>query len=396
MYDNSKQYQTYHDKLCKLKERIFKKDIQIGHLRENSKHSRRKTYNTLDFLWLNIVLTSMKYIHIREKISYLQFLKSSNMLDSFYQLIGVPDLSRKIPSIGFFSDYVKYFDSHQLEQVINDVLHEMRDVNTPSQLMSIDGKDIRHCRAQNVKSVNVVVNNQLLSSFNVNSEMSWVKEHFLNYIDKMFKQDKKRYIFTGDGIYHHTEIRRFFAKRGYQAILPMSRLTHRFEGRLNSTVDMKAKQGFTLSYSENDKRNGMLINEKINIVKVDNNKRYKEFNQWKYVIKIESETTKLDDGQINFKTRRFITNVDVPLTMDSVKYFRQLIRKHWQVETYHQYKDMNLAEDRYSKSRKKAHYKSMLNNLAIMLHNTCGIKTKHQIEMFKNQVLMLVIFYLFF
>ena len=86
--------------------------------------------------------------------------------------------------------------------------------------MSIDGKDIRHCSGRNVKSVNVVVNHALRGSYIVDSEQTWIKDKLCEVIHEIFKAASERYVFIGDGAYHNTKIRVFFARTGYQPFCP--------------------------------------------------------------------------------------------------------------------------------------------------------------------------------
>ena len=81
--------------------------------------------------------------------------------------------------MGFF-DYVQYFDqaeiesnrieSNRIESIQNKALRSIYFIESEFNLVSIDGKDIRHCSGRNVKSVNVVVNHALRGSYIVDSE----------------------------------------------------------------------------------------------------------------------------------------------------------------------------------------------------------------------------------
>lgn len=84
-------------------------------------------------------------------------------------------------------------------------------------------------------------------------------------------------------------------------------------------------------------------------------------------------------------------NLDLPCIEASAKKIRQLIRQHWQVETFHRYKDVNIKEDRYSKARGKAGYKSMVNNFARLVQTLCSVDTKHDMKLFEKCVLALVV-----
>ena len=385
------------NKLAHLKEQLLGNSLVIGHLNANAKHSRRKIYETVDFLWINIVLTSLKFIHIREKRNYLLFLHNSNnhkLLLTFYKLINVTDFAITIPSIGFFSDYVKYFESQQLENIMNNALKQINFIKSEFNLLSIDGKDIRNCNGRNIKSVNVVVNHSLRGSYIVDSEMTWIKNKLTSLIDELFKQDNSL-IFIGDGIYHNTRIRKFFADKGYLAILPMMNLTRRFEGRLNSNIGIKINQKKHVKYSTTDKRSSCIINETVMIIPIKST-RYREFNKWTYVIDIETISTNFKTDKEHTKHRRFLTNIHLPCNGEAAIKLRGLVRQHWQVETFHQYKDVNLLEDKYSKARSKAGYKSMINNFARLLQEICGVNNKHDIERFKNSVLLAIAFLFMF
>lgn len=83
---------TFLKKIATLKTQLLGKSLHVGHLNAKAKYSRRKIYNTVDFLWLNIVLTSLGYVHIREKRHHLDMLSQTNngnALKHFYKLIGI-------------------------------------------------------------------------------------------------------------------------------------------------------------------------------------------------------------------------------------------------------------------------------------------------------------------
>ena len=379
-------------KLATLKTQLLGQKIQIGHLNAKARHSRRKIYNTVDFLWLNIVLTAVGMIHIREKRHCLDMLSHTNngkALINFYKLIGIEGFSTKLPSIGFFCDYVQYFDPAELEAIQNRALRSIAFIESEFNLLSIDGKDIRHCSEKNVKSVNVVVNHALRGSYIVDSEQTWIKNKLTEVIQEIFKEAPERYVFIGDGAYHNTRIRVFFARTGYLAILPMKKLTKRYRIRLNTVCDIKINQRQHVEVEEHIKRSGVIKHETIQLIPVENN-RYREFNRWTYVLSLLTKTTNIKTGVVNFKERRFLTNLKLPRVAESATKLRQLIRQHWQVETFHQYKDVNLKEDKYFKARTRAGYKSMINNFARLVQTLCAVNTKYDIELFKNSVLLLV------
>lgn len=379
-------------KLAKLKAQLLGSSLQVGHLNEKAKHSRRKIYNTVDFLWLNIVLTALGKVHIREKRHHLEMLSQTNdgkALRQFHKLIGIEGFSTKLPSIGFFCDYVQYFDAVELELIQNRALRSISFIESEFNLLSIDGKDIRHCSGRNIKSVNIVVNHALQRSYIVDSEQTWIKNKLCEEIQEIFKEDPTRYVFIGDGAYHNTKIRVFFAKTGYLAILPMKQLAKRFRIRLNTICDIKVNQRQHVEIEDYIKRNGVIAHETIRLIPVKNN-RYREFNRWTYVLHIVTKTTNIKTNLETFKERRFLTNINLPCLPKSANTLRQLIRQHWQVETFHQYKDVNLKEDKYFKARTRAGYKSMINNFARLVQTLCAVNTKHDMELFKNAVLLLV------
>ena len=196
-------------KLAKLKAQLLGNSLQVGHLNEKAKHSRRKIYNTVDFLWLNIVLTALGKVHIREKRHHLEMLSQTNdgkALRQFHKLIGIEGFSTKLPSIGFFCDYVQYFDAVELELIQNKALRSISFIESEFNLLSIDGKDIRHCSGRNVKSVNIVVNHALQRSYIVDSEQTWIKNKLCEEIQEIFKEDPTRYVFIEMG---RTTIRKY-------------------------------------------------------------------------------------------------------------------------------------------------------------------------------------------
>ena len=385
-------------KLPSLKHQFLDNQLNIGHLNPHATHSRKKIYNTVDFLWLNIVLTSLGYISIREKRHFLEFLNQSKgckQLISFYRIIGIAGFTQKVSSVGFFSDWIKYFDKQQLETVQNKALRAISFVKSEFNLLSIDGKDIRNCNGRNVKSINVVVNQSLRGSYIADSELTWIKNKLPSVIEDIFQEDPDKYVFIGDGIYHNTAIRNFFEDKGYLAILPMMGLTHQFKERLNTTVGLNISQNKHTQHKTLHKRNGSIIDETVTLIPCTSS-RYRDFDVWTYVIHIETRTTKINDGVWTYKDRRFLTNIKLPCTIEGLIKLRSLVRQHWQVETFHQYKDANFLEDKYSKSRNKAPFKSMVNNLARLVQTLCGVNDKHAIQQFRNTLLLLVAFLFIF
>ena len=371
-------------------------NLTVGHLKPTASHSRAKTYNTVDFLWLNIVLCSMGIIHIREKINFLELLQSSKNkknLICFYSNIGIKNFSLTIPSIGFFCDYVSYFNEKELETLLNESLKLIKDLNVNKSqfnLVSIDGKDIRNCKKSNKVSINVVRNKILTHSFIVDHEMTWIKNNLLEFIEN---NNSKTDIFTGDSIYHNTRIRRFFSQNGYKAILPMKNLTKLFKKRGNTVISLNSHKA--IKSTTYNKRNKHVIEENITLTSTKT-KLYSEFNYWNYIIEIITKTNHIKTDKLTIKTRRFITNLDLPHNLEGLTNLRQLITNHWQVETFHQYKDYNLLEDKYFKSRIKAGFKSIIANFSYLLQQKCNINSKHKIKSFKNSLLLMIGLLFFF
>ena len=388
-------------KIVKIKEKILFNSLTIGHLNPLASHSRSKKYNTVNFLWLNIVLTSLNIIHIREKTNFLELLKNSRKnknLKVFYNLIGIKDFNLNTPSIGFFSDYVNYFDENELEIIMNKALNllgKLKLEKVDFNLISIDGKDIRNCRDSNKKSINIVANKILFKSFLVDHEMTWIKDKLTDFIQENFNRKKDKNIFIGDGAYHNTRIRRFFVQKGFLAILPIKNTTKLFKKRVNTVIEMVVNQSKHKELTSFNKRNKHVIEEKVILISTKT-KIYKELSQWNYLIKIITKSTCIKTDKLTVKTRLFITNVKLPDEISTVKTFRDLIRQHWQVETFHQYKDYNLLEDKYFKSRLKAGYKSIINNFSYLLQQSCNFKNKHKINNLKNSLILMIGFIFIF
>lgn len=328
---NSQQVSNILAQLATIKTKIRLNDLTIGHLIMPATHSRCKTYETVDFLWLNIVLNSIKVISIREKINFLRTLSNSKQnknLRFFYIKIGIKNFSLNIPSIGVFSDYVKYFDKIELENLLNQALKLIKHLkinNSSFNLVSIDGKDIRNCKNFNQKSVNIVENKILTQSFLVDHEMTWIKNNLIEFIKNNFSPQD---VFISDGAYHNTQIRRFFSQNGFKAILPMKNLTKTFKERINTVIDFNRFE--SIRATSVNKRNKHIVEENLTLVPTES-KIYKEFNQWNYLIKIVSKSTCITTDKEHIKTRLFLTNLDLPRSEDTLKTLRQLITQHWQV-----------------------------------------------------------------
>ena len=404
---NHKEIVLILEKIRKIKKQIFIKWPKIGHLSLKNKSSRKKQYDTLDFLWLNIFLSALKYITIREKINFLKDLKSTSHekhLILLYKFIGINNFTTKIPSIGFFCDYVKYFNPDELEKILNDSLislGEIKDLSTGFALFSIDGKDIRNSHNNsntNKKSVNVVVNRTLYQSFIVDHEASWIKQKLCDFIEKTFNNfniPNSKNVFIGDGLYHNNKIRRFFSNNNFLAILPLMNMTKQFKNRVNTAKNINIEQKNSITDISHEKSNKCIIREEVVLIPIKT-KLYKEINNWNYVMEIKTTTTNIKTNIINIKNRQFITNIDLPNTLNTLKILRQLIKQHWQVETFHQYKDFNLLEDKYYKKKEKASYKSIIANFSFILQQSCSINNKNNIDSLKTKILLLLGFLFFF
>ena len=134
----------------------------------------------------------------------------------------------------------------------------------------------------------------------------------------------------------------------------MKNLTKIFKKRMNTIFDINRQKSIQLTTY--NKRNKCVIEEKITLTPTKN-KFYKEFNQWNYLIEVTTKSSHIQTDKTNIKTRLFLTNLDLPFNLDTLKLLRDLIRQHWQVETFHQYKDYNLLED---------------NNFAYLLQQSCN------------------------
>jgi hypothetical protein len=389
-------------KFKRLRKKILGTSLTVGHLDATAKHSRRKIYDTVDFLWIHIVLNALGCVTIRSEMAHLTWLLKKNRLTSFYKLIGVTNFPKKIPSLGFFSDFVNYFDLIEFQKIMNLALAKTPIINdilkqTEYKMFSVDGKHIRRCiGGVNVQSVNVVVNHVLQRSFMVDSEATWVKDHLTNLIEEIFKEDKEHYVFIGDGLYHNERIRKFIKDNGYLAILPMMHLTKQFEGRLNFNVDIKKNQNKHKFVNTTEKSKGWITDETVTITPAPIS-RYRDFEKWTYIVDLHAVSTHIKTGEVKINDRRFLTNLDLPCTDETATKLRALIRQHWQVETFHQYKDINFKEDRYPKAKHKAAYRAIINNLSKLLQTMHGVKGVHDIANFKVETVLAIAFlFLFF
>ena len=225
--------------------------------------------------------------------------------------------------------------------------------------------------------------------------MTWIKDKLTNFIEENFSKNKDKNIFIGDGAYHNTRIRRFFVQKGFLAILPIKNTTKLFEKRVNTVIEMVVNQNKHKELTSFNKRNKHVIEERVILIPTKT-KIYKELSQWNYLIKIITKSTCITTDKLTIKTRLFITNVELPDEISTVKTFRDLIRQHWQVETFHQYKDYNLLEDKYFKSRLKAGYKSIINNFSYLLQQSCKFNNKHKINNLKNSLILMIGFIFIF
>ena len=114
----------------------------------------------------------------------------------------------------------------------------------------------------------------------------------------------------------------------------MKRIARRFRTRLNTICNIKVNQRKYVVVEDYIKRNGVIAHETSRLIPVKNN-RYREFNRWTYVLNILTETTNIKTNIETCRERRFLTNIDLPCIPESATKLRQLIRQHWQVETFH-------------------------------------------------------------
>ena len=386
------QFQEYQSKFKALKRQLFCRKLKIGHLKTNATHHRRKIYDPVEFLWLDMLLVAMGYVSIRTKACFLQDQIDHQQCKVLERLWNVV-LPKKVPSIGYFSDYTKYFDARELEALQNQALKSIAFLRRDYNLISIDAKDVRRCKEKNAITVNVVINHALQASYVTHNEKAWIKRHLLATLAKLYEKSHHHGVdvFIGDSAYFNTTIKQWFEKRGYKALLPLKNTTDRLDSAIDNAINMSLRQGRSVQYDDYDKQSCKLIHDRVRLIAI-NYKRYPELQHWKYVLDITTTWTHPITGEITEKRRRYLTNLDVQLTQEATKRLRDLVRQHWQVETFHKYKDLHFVEDRFAKSSSKAVILALKNNLTRALQTSFGVNGKYTIQRFNITILSLLAF----
>ena len=358
--------------------REFKKIKNILKLNKYVKKSSNYcTYGYENLFWLEIVLSLLGHLSLREKVGFLVFLEDKGKLANFYKNIGIKyrrTSKNKIPSIATFSQYKRSFICKEM-----DYTHLVKSLSKSIKSndyyhISIDGKDIRNSGKclkgrDNVKSIHCVYDKMLIYSDYTQNENQWIKNNFSNVI-QYFKSHPfnkgKDIIFTSDCIYNNKHIRQKMNEYGCYYLFPFKSQYKQFGQYFHQKKLIKEK--YIIKYNKNK-----IFNYRYQLFKLSKNEENINF-----LIYIEKEIHDIKTQETNNIIQQYISNH----TNENIDYFN-IKMNHWDVESFHKIKYVWLNEDRYHKSQKNAPYIAVINNFIAFIYNKLGIKVKNKLKVFQ-------------
>jgi hypothetical protein len=349
----------------------IKRELNLSfYVKESSNYC---TYGYENLFWLEIVLCLLNQRSLREKVEYLRFVEDEIGLANFYKAIGLNfKKMNKIPNISTFSRYKKAFTKSKIDysHLIGNVLQKVKERVIH---LSIDGKDIRNSGngrngKDNVKSIHVMFNKYLLYSDKTRNENHWIKHHFKALINTLKYHDslkEKDILFTGDCIYNTHSNRQAINENGCLYLLPFKSQYKQFGHLFHHKECIDEKE--IVDYNKNS-----IFTYHYTLYKLPNNEENIQF-----LIKINKTLYNLKTKVTQTSIQNYITNHTNP----NFNFFKTKLA-HWNVETYHQKKDMWLLEDRYHKSPKNAYSIATINNFIAFIYEQMGIKKRNKLKTF--------------
>lgn len=364
MKKNSK---TNYSLIQQIKE--FKDKLCLDLILSNG-HSK---YGNSNLFFIEFVLNLLGFKTIDSKIDYLLYLQEEDLLIKFYQSLGIKNFHRKsidlnhIPAKSTFSEYKNTIQLNSPSLLLVNVrAAKVKEIVEKESLIhiAIDGKDIRNTgstkHAGNIKSIHLYGHNLLFYNEFTNNENSWIKDNLQSTIALIKEQINKPLLFTGDGIYNNAVTRKIFNELGVYYLLPFKKKSKIKEEIFVNTKKVRNGNDVRISGSQiavyewtlyKIKQNKENIQHYLHIDKylIDNRKRHKH-NDY-----IEKPTIYIQ--------QKYLTNHPDP----NIDYFKHKI-DHWQVETYHHFKDTLFEEDKQHKSRENAKIYATLNDIVAFFY----------------------------
>jgi hypothetical protein len=367
MKKKQKTSKTNYSLIQKIKE--FKDKLCLDLILSNG-HSK---YGNSNLFFIEFVLNLLGFKTIDSKIDYLLDLQEKDLLIKFYQSLGIKNFHRKsidlnhIPAKSTFSEYKNTIQLNSPSLLLVNVrAAKVKEIIEKESLIhiAIDGKDIRNTgstkHAGNIKSIHLYGHNLLFHNEFTNNENNWIKDNLQSTIALIKEQINKPLLFTGDGIYNNAVTRKIFNELGVYYLLPFKKKSKIKEEIFVNTKKVRNGKDVRISGSQialyewtlyKIKQNKENIQHYLHIDKylIDNRKRNKH----------ESYIEK----PVVYIQQKYLTNHPDP----NIDYFKHKI-DHWQVETYHHFKDTIFEEDKQHKSRENAKIYATLNDIVAFFY----------------------------
>lgn len=378
--------------------RQFKDKLCLDLILSNG-HSK---YGNAHLFFIEFVLNLLGFKTIDSKVDYLLDLQKKGLLITFYQALGIKKFHRKsidlnnIPAKSTFSEYKNTIQLNSPSLLLVNVrAAKVKEIIEKESLIhiAIDGKDIRNTgsteHAGNVKSIHLYGHNLLFYNEFTNNENNWIKDNLQSTITLIKEQINKPLLFTGDGIYNNAVTRKIFNELGVYYLLPFKKKSKIKEEIFVNTKTVRNGKDVRISGSQialyewtlyKIKQNKENIQHYLHIDKylIDNRKRHKHNN---YI-----------ENPVVYVEQKYLTNHPDP----NIDYFKHKI-DHWQVETYHNFKDIILEEDKHHKSRENAKIYATINDIVAFFYKQEKInkttKIKLQSVFYHELILFLKFFY---
>ena len=381
-----------------LKEKLHfvRNEIDKSFIREDNNYC---VYGFFCLWWLETVLNMAGYNSHRMKIRYLRRLWKTNRLLQFYEMIGNPAIAR-IPSLATWTEY-KEAINHDFDWNVENhrmFLTEMaqnlsnlfpKDAKKLGVNLPIDGKDIRHSKigkTPNIKVIQGVSQNVLLFSDIVKHESTWIKDEMEQTLVRLMARfPNVQFCITGDCIYNNRNVRKMLYGLEIDFLLPIkSSNMSRFRSKIleKRGIAIAQKKCFRQVFVRFIKQEKVV--DIVTLTPILQRGITAALHIDRTVSSTELTAEELTSYQEDLL---FVCSTKEECSQELLNGLYATKLAHWQVETYHQKKDVLLDEDRHHKAPTASKSGTRMRDFILhLIRRLYGGTTKRVFESFRFEL----------
>ena len=384
------------------------------------------TYGFFNLWWLDCILMLMGKFSHRDKMEFLESLQYEKKLAEFYHLLGINpkpnSLPLGVPALGTWTDYKSHIVSLDnlekcsfdlippslLERLQNAFHKNEKILGVP---LSIDGKQIIHSQHEGhcpIHTIQFVIEKTLVYADFTYNENSWIKNKLEIGLETVFARfPEVLFCATGDSIYNNSNTRKMFDDLGCQYFLPVKCPSEGYtlKSKIMEKSGIAESQQKAFYYEpEVQFRNQCKVVDIVKLIPI----QMEHITCCLQIHRVWSSTVPDKDGKYKkeISDLLYISNTTEPMSKSLLRDLYRMKQQHWQVETYHQTKDVRLEEDRNRKAPLTACINARKLDFLIQLIKTLygGCKKKNfrqfaydlTAELFAGAIFLVSCFFVFF